>query len=110
MESDNFRTPGPVGPCGPCCEFYYDRGDEYGVADWDLGENDRYTEIRNNVFMAYYADGTGSLTELPAKNVDTGMGFERLLMVLQGTDTIFETDMFRPALEKLQEVSKLPYA
>lgn len=110
MESDNFRTPGPVGPCGPCCEFYYDRGDEYGVNDRDMWENDRYTEIWNNVFMAYYADGSGSLTELPAKNVDTGMGFERLLMVLQGTDTIFETDMFRPALEKLQGVSKLAYA
>lgn len=109
MESDNFWTPGPVGPCGPCCEFYYDRGDEYGVADWDMWENDRYTEIRNNVFMAYYADGTGSLAELPAKNVDTGMWFERLLMVLQGTDTIFETDMFRPTIEKLQDVSKEPY-
>ncbi len=110
MESDNFWTPGPVWPCGPCCEFYYDRGEGYGPADWDLGENDRYTEIWNNVFMAYYADGTGNLIELPAKNVDTGMWFERLLMVLQWTDTIFETDMFSETLKQLQEVARAPYA
>jgi alanyl-tRNA synthetase len=59
-ESDNFWTPGPVGPCGPCVEFYYDRGEKFGPEDWDMGVNDRYTEIWNNVMMAYYRDGSGS--------------------------------------------------
>jgi alanyl-tRNA synthetase len=107
--SDNFWTPGPVGPCGPCCEIYYDRGDDYGPADWDMGENDRYTEIWNNVFMAYYDDGSGNLVELPAKNVDTGMGFERLMMVVQDVDTIYETDIFLPTLALLQKVAAHDY-
>lgn len=108
-ESDNFRRPGPVGPCGPCCEFYYDRGAWYGTDDRDMWVNDRYTEIRNNVFMAYYDDGTWNLVELPAKNVDTGMWFERLLMVLQHTDTIFETDVFAWALHTIESVAALAY-
>jgi alanyl-tRNA synthetase len=108
-ESDNFRRPGPVGPCGPCCEFYFDRGEGYGAADRDMWVNDRYTEIWNNVFMAYYDDGTGNLVELPTKNVDTGMWFERLCMVLQNTDTIFETDVFASALHVLEGVAILPY-
>jgi alanyl-tRNA synthetase len=108
-ESDNFRRPGPVGPCGPCCEFYFDRGDGYGTDDRDMWVNDRYTEIWNNVFMAYYDDGTGNLVELPTKNVDTGMWFERLCMVLQNTDTIFETDVFAGALRVLEWVAILPY-
>jgi alanyl-tRNA synthetase len=108
-ESDNFRRPGPVGPCGPCCEIYYDRGDDYGTDDWDMGTNDRYTEIWNNVFMAYYDDGSCNLVELPAKNVDTGMGFERLMMVVQDVDTIYETDVFSPTLEIIQTVAAHPY-
>lgn len=99
-ESDNFWTPGPVGPCGPCVEFYYDRGDAFGPDDWDMGVNDRYTEIRNNVMMSYYQDGSGNgFQPLAQKNVDTGMGFERLNMVLQDTETIFETDVFASARE-----------
>ena len=70
-----------MGPCGPCAEFYYDRGDQYGPADRDLGTNDRYTEIRNNVFMSYHRDANSKLTQLSQKNVDTGMGFERLCIV-----------------------------
>jgi alanyl-tRNA synthetase len=108
-ESDNFRRPGPVGPCGPCCEFYYDRGDDYGPDDRDMGVNDRYTEIRNNVFMAYYDDGSCNLVALPATNVDTGMGFERLMMVVQDVDTIYETDIFLPPLAILQSVAAHPY-
>lgn len=109
-ESDNFWRPWPVGPCGPCCEFYYDRGEQYGADDRDMGVNDRYTEIWNNVFMAYYDDGSGNLVELPAKNVDTGMWFERLLMVLQWTDTIFETDVFAWALHTIETVAVHSYA
>lgn len=103
-ESDNFRRPGPVWPCGPCCELYYDRGEAYGPTDWDMWVNDRYIEVWNNVFMSYYDDGSTHLVELPKKNVDTGMWFERLLMVLQDTDTIFETDLFAGALHVLEGV------
>ncbi len=98
-ESDNFWTPGPIGPCGPCAEFYYDRGEAYGPTDRDMWVNDRYTEIWNNVFMSYYSDGSGKLTELPQKNVDTGMGFERLLLVLQNGETVFDTDILRPLVQ-----------
>ena len=116
QESDNFWTPGAVGPCGPCCEFYYDRGDDWYIyidpisgqdmpSDRKLGVNDRYTEIRNNVFMEYYGDN-GTLTPLSQQNVDTGMWFERLCMVLQGKDTAFDTDIFTPYIYILEEYSR----
>ncbi len=110
-ESDNFWTPGPVGPCGPCVEFYYDRGADFGPEDRDMGVNDRYTEIRNNVMMSYYQDGSGNgFQELSQKNVDTGMGFERLNMVLQHTETIFETDVFASAREIIAAHTDTHYA
>jgi len=97
-DSDNFWTPGPVWPCWPCVEFYYDRWDQFWPADRDLWVNDRYTEIRNNVMMEYYSSwelvNGHKYTPLSQKNVDTWMGFERLCMVLQDTETIFETDIF----------------
>lgn len=108
-ESDNFWTPGPIGPCGPCAEFYYDRGETYGPTDRDMWVNDRYTEIWNNVFMSYYSDGSGKLTELPQKNVDTGMGFERLLLVLQGKETVFDTDLFQPYLNTVATYTDTTY-
>lgn len=108
-ESDNFWTPGPIGPCGPCAEFYYDRGEAYGPTDRDMGVNDRYTEIWNNVFMCYYSDGSGKLTELPQKNVDTGMGFERLLLVLQEKETVFDTDLFKPLIDRISEFTWVYY-
>ena len=100
-ESDNFWTPGPVGPCGPCCELYIDRGEQYGPDDRAMGTNDRYTEIWNNVFMSYYADGSGTITPLTQTNVDTGMWFERLMMILQQTPTIFETDIFEDCISQI---------
>lgn len=120
-DSDNFWTPGAVGPCGPCCEFFYDRGvngDNYiDPLTWDdmapdrnLWVNDRYTEIWNNVFMAYYQDGSGNgYTPLAQTNVDTGMGFERLMMVLQNTDTIFETDVFMPIIKQIEMITHMQY-
>lgn len=107
-ESDNFWTPWPVGPCGPCVEFYYDRGDAFWPADRDMGVNDRYTEIRNNVMMSYYRDGSG--TTVPGQqNVDTGEGFERLCMVLQGTETIFETDVFSSLIQIISSYTDKKY-
>lgn len=108
-ESDNFWTPWPVGPCGPCVEFYFDRWDDaFGPADWDMGVNDRYTEVRNNVMMAYYRDGSGS-TEPGQQNVDTGMWFERLNMLLQWTETIFETDIFANSIQTIQWFTDTKY-
>ncbi len=107
-ESDNFRTPWPVGPCGPCVEFYFDRGDAHGLADRDMGVNDRYTEVWNNVMMAYYRDGSGS-TAPWQQNVDTWMGFERLNMLLQGTETIFETDVFADSIQTIQWFTDTTY-
>lgn len=120
-DSDNFRTPGSIGPCGPCCEFYYDRGIDGQIyidpitgddmlSDWDIGINDRYTEIWNNVFMSYYQDGSGNgFTPLSQTNVDTGMWFERLCMVLQGTETIFETDLFMPIITQIETLTHTQY-
>jgi alanyl-tRNA synthetase len=93
-DSDNFWIAGSEWPCGPSCEFFFDRGDARGPADWNLGTNDRYIEVWNNVFMEFYKHADGSLTQLPQQNVDTGMGFERITMVLQWKETIFETDIF----------------
>ena len=74
-----------------------------------MGVNDRYTEIWNNVFMCYYSDGSGKLTELPQKNVDTGMGFERLLLVLQEKETVFDTDLFKPYLDTVTHYTNTKY-
>jgi len=94
MEENWWGPAGEVGPCGPDCEFYVDRWDAFGSADWLMDDNDRYTEIWNNVFMEFYKNDDGSFTELPAQNVDTWMGLERLAMILQWKKTIFETDLF----------------
>ncbi len=100
-ESDNFWIAGSEWPCGPCCEIHVDRGDKRWKADWALGINDRYTEVWNNVFMEYYKNKDWSLSTLPQKNVDTGLGLGRLLMFLQDKETIFDTDLFKPIFEAL---------
>ena len=93
--SENFWQAGPTGPCGPCSELYLDRGAEYGAED-DLpgGENDRFLEYWNLVFMEYNQDPPGTLTPLPAKNIDTGLGLNRLALIQQGVASVFETDQF----------------
>jgi len=103
MEENWWGPAGEVGPCGPDCEFYVDRWEEFWPADWLMDDNDRYTEIWNNVFMQYYKNDDKSFTELPAQNVDTGMGLERLAMILQNTPTIFETDLFVPIIEVIEK-------
>jgi alanyl-tRNA synthetase len=96
-KSDNFWEHG-AGPCGPCSEIYYDRGEQYGCgqADCKVGcECDRFIEIWNNVFTQFEGDGKGNYTELATKNIDTGMGLERLAVVAQGVDTIFDIDTMK---------------
>ena len=98
---DNFWEHGS-GPCGPCSEIYFDRGEKYGCGKPDCKPGcdcDRYMEIWNNVFSQYNNDGKGNYTELKQKNIDTGMGLERLACVLQGVDNLFEVDTVRRILD-----------
>lgn len=111
-EDDNFWAAGPTGPCGPCSEIIYDQGEEYscGRPDCAVGcDCDRYLEIWNLVFIQFDRDDTGNLTPLPNKNIDTGMGLERLASVVQDVPTDFETDLFSPIIEKVCEIAKMKY-
>jgi alanyl-tRNA synthetase len=96
---DNFWAMGPTGPCGPCSELYYDRGPEFGAEGGPAeGGEERYVEFWNLVFMQYNRAEDGTLTELPQKNIDTGAGLERILALLQGEQSVFETDVLRRIL------------
>jgi len=108
--SENFWQAGPTGPCGPCSELYLDRGLDFGAAD-DLpgGENERFLEYWNLVFMQFNQEPVGTLTPLPAQNIDTGLGLDRLAAILQGTPSVFETDQFRPLVELGEELSGRRY-
>ena len=107
--SDNFWGPaGPTGPCGPCSELYYDFGPEMGCDDPDCKPGcdcDRYLEYWNLVFVQYDMDETGNLTPLPKGSIDTGMGLERIASISQGVTNVFETDLFRPLVEKGAELA-----
>jgi alanyl-tRNA synthetase len=107
--SENFWQAGPEGPCGPCSELYLDRGVEHGTAE-DLpgGENERFLEYWNLVFMQYDQRG-GALTPLPARNIDTGMGLNRMAAILQQKPSVFETDQFQPLIELGEELSGAQY-
>jgi alanyl-tRNA synthetase len=107
---DNFWQAGPVGPCGPCSELYLDRGLDFGAPD-DLpgGDNERFLEYWNLVFMQYDQQPEGVLTPLPANNIDTGLGLNRLAAILQGTTSVFETDQFRPLVALGEELSGQRY-
>jgi alanyl-tRNA synthetase len=110
-KKDNFWEMGEVGPCGPCSEIHYDKGEEYSCGP-NCGVNcpcGRFVEIWNLVFMQYYCDEKGKLTPLPAKNVDTGMGLDRLTAILQGKDSNYDTDLFFPFIKKVEELSGLKY-
>jgi alanyl-tRNA synthetase len=111
-KEDNFWGPaGKTGPCGPCSEIHYDRGEKFGE---DVGpnsdENQRYVEIWNLVFMEYDKKEDGTYEKLAQKNVDTGVGFERLLAVLQQKDSAFATELFTDILKKIEEISGKKYA
>jgi alanyl-tRNA synthetase len=108
--SENFWQAGPTGPCGPCSELYIDRGPAFGSDDLRPGDDtDRYLEYWNLVFMELFLAEDGSLTELPKQNIDTGLGLERMATILQGVDSIFETDLFRPLVELADELSGRGY-
>jgi alanyl-tRNA synthetase len=109
--SENFWQAGPTGPCGPCSEMYLDRGEEFGRPGELPGDDtDRFVEYWNHVFMTYDLAEDGSLTELPMKNIDTGMGLERMAAILQGVDSVFETDALRPMIDLAEELSGRSYA
>ncbi len=108
--SENFWQVGPVGPCGPCSELYLDRGLEHGAPDDLPGqENERFLEYWNLVFMQFDQDPPGTLTPLPAKNIDTGLGLNRLAVVLQQQPSVFETDQFAPLIALGEELSGRRY-
>src|SRR5215207_3236197 len=108
--SENFWQAGPTGPCGPCSELYLDRGLEWGKPD-DLpgGENERFLEYWNLVFMQFDQDPVGTLTPLPAQNIDTGLGLSRMAIIKQDVPTIFETDQFKPLIRLGEELSGRAY-
>ena len=108
---DNFWEHG-TGPCGPCSEIYFDRGEKYGCGSPDCGPGcdcDRFMEIWNNVFSQFNNDGNGNYTELAQKNIDTGMGLERLACIMQGVDNMFEVDSIRKILDQVVEISGKKY-
>lgn len=107
-KEDNFWTVGGVGPCGPDTEIFYWRSDE-PVPEKHDPEDERWVEIWNNVFMQYYLDEEGNVTELSQKNVDTGMGVERITAVLEGKDDNYKTSIWKEVIEKIEEVSGKSY-
>ena len=108
--SENFWQAGPTGPCGPCSELYYDRGEEFGAAGELPGDDtDRFLEFWNHVFMGYELAEDGSLSALPMRNIDTGMGLERMAAILQDVPSVFETDLLRPLIELAEELSGRSY-
>jgi len=107
---DNFWQAGPTGPCGPCSELYLDRGLEFGAeGDRPGDDSDRFLEFWNHVFMSYDLAEDGSLTELPTKNIDTGMGLDRMAAILQDVPSVFETDHVRPLVDLAEELSGRRY-
>ena len=110
-ECDNFWEHG-AGPCGPCSEIYYDRGEKYGCGgpDCKVGcECDRFMEVWNNVFTQFNGDGHGNYEELENKNIDTGMGLERLAVVMQDVDSVFDIDTMKAIRDKICEMSNKKY-
>ncbi len=103
---DNFWQGGPTGPCGPCSELYLDRGPEFGDEDERPGsDGDRFLEFWNHVFMSYDLAEDGTLTELPTRNIDTGMGLDRMAAILQDVPSVYETDHVRPLIDLAEELT-----
>ncbi|MDB5054580.1 MAG: alaS [Bacilli bacterium] len=112
LQKDNFWDIGE-GPCGPCTEIFYDRGDAYGdLSDpecWPGGENERFLEVWNLVFSQFNHNKDGSYTPLPDKNIDTGAGLERFASILQNVDSNFDTDLFQPIIQATCELIGVKY-
>ncbi len=113
--ADNFWSMGVPGPCGPCSEIYYDRGPEYGREGGPVADEDRYLEVWNLVFMQYVrGEGQGKedfpiVGDLPSRNIDTGMGLERMAALLQGVDNIYEIDTMWKVLDRAAELTEQQY-
>ena len=108
-EKDNFWSSGPTGPCGPCSELYYDFYPERGTNNIDLEDDDRFIEFYNLVFMQHNRDINGNLTDLASKNIDTGMGLERMAQILQNKKNNYETDLIFPIIKKASEIANIDY-
>ena len=109
MDKENFWEMGETGPCGPSTEMHWDLGPEAGPGGGPAVDEQRYSEIWNDVFMTYFRQPDRSLIELPTKNVDTGAGFERWLMLLDDVPTVFDTDAVRPIIRTAEELTKTTY-
>ncbi len=109
-EESNFWTAGPTGPCGPCSEIYYDFHPEHGTKNIDLDDDSRFIELYNLVFMELNQDANQHRTPLQAKNIDTGMGLERMAQVLQGVPNNYETDLIFPIIQATANLANLNYA
>jgi len=108
----NAVSAGPNGPCGPCSEIFFDRGPEYGTKDEDgpnTGSGDRFIEIWNLVFTQFDRQPDGSLEPLPQENIDTGLGFERLVAVMLGAEDAYATELFQPTIREVVRRSGVPY-
>ena len=108
-EADNFWASGPTGPCGPCSEIYYDFKPELGDEGIDLEDDSRFIEFYNLVFMQYNRDAEGSLTPLENRNIDTGMGLERMAQILQKVPNNYETDLIYPLIETAAGLAGVDY-
>ena len=112
-EKDNFWSMGETGPCGPCSELIFDRGEKFACAKKTCGvgcDCDRFIELWNLVFMQFNKNEAGKMEPLPAPSVDTGMGLERVCAVLQNADSNYETDLFLPIISKIEKLSKKKYS
>ncbi|KAI3774034.1 hypothetical protein L1987_48577 [Smallanthus sonchifolius] len=109
-EEDNFWTSGATGPCGPCSEIYYDFHPDRGHSTVDLNDDTRFIEFYNLVFMQFNKKDDGSLEPLKQKNIDTGMGLERMARILQKVPNNYETDLIFPIIEKVSELANVSYA
>ena len=108
-EADNFWASGPTGPCGPCSEIYYDFKPELGDNGIDLEDDDRFIEFYNLVFMQYNRDAEGTLTPLANRNIDTGMGLERMAQILQKVPNNYETDLIFPLIQAAADLAGINY-
>ncbi len=108
-EADNFWASGPTGPCGPCSEIYYDFKPELGDEGIDLEDDSRFIEFYNLVFMQYNRDAEGQLTPLANRNIDTGLGLERMAQILQGVPNNYETDLIYPLIEVAANLAGVDY-
>ncbi|MGB6296249.1 MAG: alanine--tRNA ligase [Rivularia sp. (in: cyanobacteria)] len=110
LDEDNFWASGATGPCGPCSEIFYDFHPEQGNENIDLEDDERFIEFYNLVFMQYNRDADGNLTPLANKNIDTGMGLERMAQILQQVPNNYETDLIFPIIQKAGEIAGIDYS